>query len=109
MARAVWDERRGTDNGGVGALSAQEAEFYKKPTNAPEYWRALQFESEILPHKEIELVGALPEELGAFVNLDVAVAAHAQQAAAADAFLRFVTSAKAAQLWQAGGLTVKGH
>ena len=38
---------------------------------------ALQFESEILPHKEIEPVGALPEELGAFVNIDVAVVAKA--------------------------------
>ena len=68
---------------------------------------ALQFESEILPHKEIELVGALPEELGAFVNIDIAVAAKAPQAAAAEAFLRYVTSAKAAPLWQAGGLTPK--
>ncbi len=68
---------------------------------------ALQFESEILPHKEIELVGALPEELGAFVNIDVAVAAKASQTAEAQAFLRYVTSAKAAAMWQAGGLTPK--
>jgi ABC-type molybdate transport system substrate-binding protein len=68
---------------------------------------ALQFESEILPHREIELVGALPEELGAFVNIDVAVAAKAPQTAEAQAFLRYVTSAKAAPLWQAGGLTPK--
>lgn len=68
---------------------------------------ALQFESEILPHKEIELVGALPEELGAFVNIDVAVAAHTTQAAEAGAFLRYMTSTKAAPLWQAGGLTPK--
>jgi len=70
---------------------------------------ALQFESEILPHREIELVGALPEELGAFVNIDVAVTATAPQAAEAQAFLRYVTRAKAASLWQAGGLTVKGQ
>ena len=66
---------------------------------------ALQFESEILPHKEIELVGALPEELGAFVNIDVAVAAKAPQGAEALAFLRYVTGAKATALWQSGGLT----
>lgn len=70
---------------------------------------ALQFESEILPHKEIELVGALPEELGAFVNIDVAVTAKAPQAAEAQAFLRYVTASKTAVLWQAGGLTPKGH
>jgi molybdate transport system substrate-binding protein len=66
---------------------------------------ALQFESEILPHQEIELVRALPEELGAFVNIDVAVAAKAPQTAEAQAFLTYVTSAKATALWQAGGLT----
>ena len=65
---------------------------------------ALQFESEVLTHKEIELVSALPEELGAFVNIDVAVAAKAPQATEAQAFLRYVTSAKVAPLWQAGGL-----
>ena len=70
---------------------------------------ALQFESEILPHKEIELVGALPDELGAYVDIDVAVADKAPQAAAAQAFLLYVTSAKAAALWQAGGLTAKGR
>lgn len=70
---------------------------------------ALQFESEILPHKEIELVGALPDELGAYVDIDVAVADKAPQAATAQAFLRYVTSAKAAALWQAGGLTAKGQ
>jgi len=70
---------------------------------------ALQFESEILPHKEIELVGALPDELGAYVDIDVAVAAKAPQAAQAQAFLHYVTSAKAALLWQAGGLTPKAR
>ena len=26
------------------ALHGQEREFYKKPTNTPEYWKAIQFE-----------------------------------------------------------------
>jgi len=70
---------------------------------------ALQFESEILPHKEIALVASLPEELGAYVDIHVAVADKAPQAAAAEAFLRYVTSPAAASLWQAGGLTVRGR
>ena len=67
---------------------------------------ALQFESEILPHKEIALVGALPPELGAYVDISVAVTQHA--AAEAQAFVAFVTAAKSAALWRAGGLSPAG-
>jgi molybdate transport system substrate-binding protein len=66
---------------------------------------ALQFESEILPHREIELVGALPQELGAYVDIAVAVSDKAPQPAEAQAFLLYVTGPKAAPLWNAGGLT----
>jgi molybdate transport system substrate-binding protein len=70
---------------------------------------ALQFESEILPHREIELVGALPQELGAYVDIAVAVADKAPQPAEAQAFLLYVTGPKAAPLWNAGGLTPGGR
>ena len=64
---------------------------------------ALQFESEILPHKEIELVGPLPQELGAYVDISVAVTQNA--AAEAQAFIKFVTGPESASLWTAGGLS----
>jgi molybdate transport system substrate-binding protein len=64
---------------------------------------ALQFESEILPHKEIELVGPLPQELGAYVDISVAVTQNA--AAEAHAFIKFVTGPESASLWTAGGLS----
>jgi molybdate transport system substrate-binding protein len=66
---------------------------------------ALQFESEILPHKEIELVGSLPQELGAYVDISVAIAENASAATEAQAFIKFVTSPESAALWTAGGLS----
>jgi molybdate transport system substrate-binding protein len=66
---------------------------------------ALQFESEILPHKEIELVGALPQELGAYVDISVAVAQNASSAAEAQAFIKFIAGPESASLWVAGGLS----
>jgi molybdate transport system substrate-binding protein len=66
---------------------------------------ALQFESEILPHKEIELVGSLPQELGAYVDISVAVTEKTSSAADAQAFVKFITSPENASLWTAGGLT----
>jgi molybdate transport system substrate-binding protein len=69
----------------------------------------LQFESEILTHKEIELVGALPRELGAYVDISVAVPEKSTAAADARAFIRFVTSPESAPLWTAGGLSPTGN
>jgi molybdate transport system substrate-binding protein len=66
---------------------------------------ALQFESEILPHKEIELVGSLPQELGAYVDISVAIAQNASAATEAQAFLKFITSPESTSLWTAGGLS----
>ncbi len=66
---------------------------------------ALQFESEILPHKEIELVGPLPQELGAFVDISVAALQKSSHPAEAQAFLEYVTAAQSAPLWAAGGLS----
>jgi len=66
---------------------------------------ALQFESEILPHKEIELAGPLPQELGAYVDITVAVTEKSSSAADAAAFIKFITSPESAPLWMAGGLS----
>ena len=66
---------------------------------------ALQFESEILPHKEIELVGPLPQELGAYVDISVAVTENASSASEAQAFIKFITGPQSASLWAAGGLS----
>ena len=70
---------------------------------------ALQFESEILPHKEIELVGSLPQELGAYVDISVAIAANASAATEAQTFIKFITSPENASLWTAGGLSPSAY
>jgi molybdate transport system substrate-binding protein len=67
---------------------------------------ALQFESEILPHREIELVGSLPEELGAFVDISAAVLEKSAHPAEAQAFIQYIASRQSAPLWKAGGLSV---
>lgn len=68
---------------------------------------ALQFETEILPRKEVELVGSLPEELGEYLDLSGAVSARAADRAGAEVFLRFVKSADAAAVWKVRGLAPK--
>ena len=65
---------------------------------------ALQLESEILPHKEVELVGSLPDELKAYIDISVAVSAKASAAADAKAFIEYVMRQEARALWKAKGL-----
>jgi molybdate transport system substrate-binding protein len=65
---------------------------------------ALQFESEILPHKELEVVGALPDELGAYVDISAAAMARAEDPAQANAFTAFIVRPEAAAIWKAHGL-----
>jgi len=64
----------------------------------------LQVICEVLPYPEISLVGPLPPELNAHVDMVAAVSARSENSDAANAFLRFLNSAEAAPLWQAKGL-----
>jgi molybdate transport system substrate-binding protein len=52
------------------------------------------------------LIGRLPPELGAHIDIAAAISARAGDVEAAQAFLAFVTSAEAAPLWAAKGTTV---
>jgi len=65
---------------------------------------ALQLESEILDHKEVELAGSLPDELKAYIDISVAVSSKAADPADAKAFIAFVTRPQASALWKAKGL-----
>ena len=65
---------------------------------------ALQAICEILPYKEIELVGKLPRELGAWIDMSTAVSARSTHADQAAAFIRYVTRPEAAAIWKAKGL-----
>lgn len=65
---------------------------------------ALQLISEILPVKEVELVGKLPDELKAHMDISLAVSSKAANAADAKAFVAFVMRPEAYKVWNAKGL-----
>jgi molybdate transport system substrate-binding protein len=78
---------------GVGGLIAGEGDM------------ALQFESEVLPLKELEVVAPVPAELGAYADLVVGAMANAPDAAGAKAFISYITRPQAVAVWKARGLT----
>ena len=65
---------------------------------------ALQAICEILPYKEIELVGPLPRELAAWIDMSTAVSARSAEPDAALAFIRYITRPEATAVWKAKGL-----
>jgi molybdate transport system substrate-binding protein len=65
---------------------------------------AIQAICEILPYKEIELVGPLPRELAAWIDMSVGISARSTNPDAAAAFIRYVTSPAATSVWRAKGL-----
>ena len=65
---------------------------------------ALQIIDEILPYPEISLVGPLPPELNAHIDMAAAVSTRSSAPNDAVSFVRFVTSAEAAPVWKAKGL-----
>jgi molybdate transport system substrate-binding protein len=65
---------------------------------------ALQAICEILPYKEIELVGPLPRELGAWIDMSTAVSARSTNPDASLAFIRYITRPEAHVVWKAKGL-----
>ncbi len=65
---------------------------------------ALQLISEILPVKEVELVGKLPDELKAHMDISLAVSSKAADPAEAKAFIAFVMRPEAYKVWNAKGL-----
>jgi molybdate transport system substrate-binding protein len=65
---------------------------------------ALQAICEILPYKEIELVGKLPRELAAWIDMSTAVSARSTRPDESAAFIRYITRPEAAGIWKAKGL-----
>jgi len=60
--------------------------------------------SEILPVKEVELVGPVPKELQSYVSFRGGVSADTKNAEASRAVVKFFTSSKAAAAYRARGL-----
>jgi molybdate transport system substrate-binding protein len=65
---------------------------------------ALQAICEILPYKQIELVGPLPRELGAWIDMSTAVSARATHRDDALAFLKYLLRPESNTAWKAKGL-----
>jgi molybdate transport system substrate-binding protein len=65
---------------------------------------ALQAICEILPYKQIELVGPLPRELGAWIDMATAVSARATHRDDAFAFIRYLLRPESNTIWKAKGL-----
>jgi molybdate transport system substrate-binding protein len=65
---------------------------------------AIQAICEIYPHKEIELVGPLPRELGAWIDMSTAVSARAKHRADALAFINYLLRPESNTIWKAKGL-----
>jgi molybdate transport system substrate-binding protein len=65
---------------------------------------AIQTISQILPYKEIELVGPLPAEFGAWIDSAVAVSARATHADDARALVRYLLRPESNAVWKPRGL-----
>jgi molybdate transport system substrate-binding protein len=65
---------------------------------------AIQTISQILPYKEIELVGPLPAELRAWIDSGVAVSARATHADDARAFIGYLLRPESNTVWKPRGL-----
>jgi molybdate transport system substrate-binding protein len=65
---------------------------------------AIQTISQILPYKEIELVGPLPRELGAWIDMTAAVSARATHPDDARAFIRYLLRPESNKVWKPRGL-----
>jgi molybdate transport system substrate-binding protein len=65
---------------------------------------ALQLICEVLNHPELELVGPVPVELGAYIDTSLAVSSRSTQADAAKAFIAYLMQPDHVALWKSKGL-----
>ena len=64
----------------------------------------IQTISQILPYKEIELVGPLPAELKAWIDTAVAVSARAEHSDAARTLIQYLLRPASNEVWKPRGL-----
>jgi len=65
---------------------------------------AIQAICEIYPHKEIELVGPLPREFGAWIDMATAVSARSARREDAAAFIQYLLRPESGKEWNSKGL-----
>jgi molybdate transport system substrate-binding protein len=64
---------------------------------------AIQAICEILPYKEISLVGPLPRELAAWIDMSTAVSSRSSRVDEATKFIRYLTRPEATATWKMRG------
>ena len=65
---------------------------------------AIQTISQILPYKEIELVGPVPKEYGLWIDTTIAVSARATQPEDAKALIRYLLRPESNKVWKPRGM-----
>jgi len=65
---------------------------------------AIQTISQILPYKEIELVGPVPKEYGLWIDTTIAVSSRATQADDARALIRYLLRPESNKVWKPRGM-----
>ena len=65
---------------------------------------AIQTISQILPYKEIELVGPVPREFGLWIDTAVAVSSRGAHADDARAFIRYMLRPESNTVWKPRGM-----
>jgi len=65
---------------------------------------AIQAICEILPYKQIELVGPVPRDLGAWIDMSTAVSARAMHRDDALAFMKYLLRPESTTVWKGKGL-----
>ena len=65
---------------------------------------AIQTISQILPYKEIELVGPVPQEYGLWIDTTVGVSSRATHAEDARAFIRYMLRPESSKVWKPKGM-----
>jgi molybdate transport system substrate-binding protein len=103
QARIIDHMLKRPDFAGVHAVSPAHGEGGQALSRG-EGDMALQIVPEILNQKNIELVGPLPAELGAYMDGAAAVSSRAADAQDARAFIAFITRPETRPVWKAKGL-----
>ena len=104
VALLIDDALKRPEFAGVNAPAATKGNEGGQALAAGEGDMAIQTISQILPYKEIELVGPLPAELRAWIDSGIAVSSRATHPDDARAFMQYLLRAESNMVWKPKGL-----
>jgi molybdate transport system substrate-binding protein len=103
VATIIDDMLKRPEFAGVNAPASQKGEG-GQALAAGQGDMAIQTISQILPYKEIELVGPVPKEYGLWIDTAIAVSARAQHAADARALIQYLLRPESSKVWKPRGM-----